>query len=207
MGHNGAVPTTSPRRRGPRPGAGPDTREAIASAARAEFAERGYAGATIRSIAAEAGVDPALVHHYFGTKAGLFQEVLALGFEPARAALPHMLHGPQDQAGMRIVRTFLSLYDDPAFREPVLALLRTAMTDPEVAAIVGRYLQDAMLPQVTHLAVGPDPQRRVALAMTQLVGVVLGRHVLGLDSLQGSVEDLAAELGPVVQRYLDGTHG
>jgi AcrR family transcriptional regulator len=203
---NGLVSASTPRRRGPRAGAGPDTRDAIAAAARAEFSERGYAAATIRSIATRAEVDPALVHHYFGTKSELFQGVLALGFNPVRVALPTMLAGPQPEAGARIVRTFLTLYDDPSFREPVLALMRTAMTDPEVAAMAASFLQEAMLPHVATLARGPEPERRVALAMTHLMGTMLGRHVIGLDALQGPVEDLVAQLGPVIQRYLDGTH-
>lgn len=203
---NEQVSTLPQRRRGPRTGAGPDTRDAIAAAARAEFSERGYAGATIRSIAARAEVDPALVHHYFGSKSELFQGVLALGFAPVRVAVPLMLVGPQDEAGARIVRTFLTLYEDPAFREPILALMRTAMTDPEVAAMAASFLQEAMLPHVATLALGPDPDRRVALAMTHLMGTMLGRHVIGLDALQGPVEDLVAQLGPVIQRYLDDTH-
>jgi AcrR family transcriptional regulator len=178
---------------------------AIAAAARAEFSERGYSGATVRSIAARAHVDPALIHHYFGTKAELFQAVLVLGFDPARAALPQMLAGPREEAGARIVRTFLSLYEDPQFREPIVALMRTAMTDPEVASIAATFLQGSMLPQVATVATGPDAHRRVALAMTHLMGLVLGRHVIGLDVLQVPIEDLVAEVGPVVQRYLDGT--
>ncbi|MCU0263421.1 MAG: TetR family transcriptional regulator [Candidatus Nanopelagicales bacterium] len=198
--------TSPPRRRGPRTGAGADTRAAIATAARAEFSERGYAGATIRSIAARADVDPALVHHYYGTKAELFQAVLALGFDPGRVAVPLMLDGPQQEAGARIVRTFLTLYDDPAYREPILAVMRTATTEPDVAAMAASYLQEVMLPHLSTLAVGPDPDQRVALAMTHLLGTMLGRQVLGLDSLQGPVEDLVAQIGPVIQRYLDGTH-
>jgi AcrR family transcriptional regulator len=201
------VTQPSQRRRGPRPGAGSDTREAIAAAARAEFAERGFAGATIRSIAARAEVDPALIHHYFGTKVELFQEVLALGVDPTSRVLPEMLDGPRDQAGERIVRAFLSAYEDPAFREPILAVMRTAMTDPEIAGLAGSFLQDALLARVASLAIGPDAQRRVALAMTGLVGTMLGRHVIGLAALQGPVDDLVAELAPVVQRYLDGTDG
>jgi AcrR family transcriptional regulator len=196
--------TETSRRRGPRTGAGTDTRDAIAAAARAEFAERGFSGATIRSIATTAGVDPALVHHYFGSKIDLFQAVLSLGANPASVVLPVILDGARERAGERIARAFLSAYEDPAFREPILAVMRTAMTDPEVAAMAGSFLQEALLPEVASLALGPDPQRRVALAMTHLTGTMLGRHVLGLAALQGPVEDLVAELGPVVQRYLDG---
>ncbi|MCU0283270.1 MAG: TetR family transcriptional regulator [Candidatus Nanopelagicales bacterium] len=196
----------APRRRGPRAGAGEDTREAIVAAARVEFAQHGFAGTTLRSIAARAGVDPALIHHYFGTKMGLFQAVLALGVDPTRQALPAMLDGPREEAGQRIVRTFLTMYEDPQFREPVLAVMRTAMTSREVAALAASFLQDTMLRGLVTLAVGPDPARQVALAMTHLMGTVLGRHVLGLAALQGEVDALVDELAPVVQRYLDGAH-
>lgn len=197
--------TRPARRRGPRRGA-PDTRAAIAVAARAEFAAHGYAGTTIRSIAARATVDPALVHHYFGTKAELFQAVLDLGFLPIRSTLPRMLDGPRDQAGERIVRTYLALFDDPNVRQPILALMRTATTDPQVAATMATMIQEILLPQLVGLAVGPDPRRQLILAMSHLAGTMLARYVLGLEPLQGSGEELVAELAPVVQRYLDGTY-
>ena len=179
---------------------------AIGMAARVEFAANGYHGATIRSIAARAGVDPALVHHYFGTKAELFQDVLELGFLPIRSALPAMLTGPREQAGERIVRTYLEMFGDPGIRQPILALMRTASTDPSVAATTAALIQEVLLPQLVVLAVGPDPRRQVVLAMTHLAGTMLGRHLLGLEPLQGPIEDLVAELAPVVQRYLDGTY-
>jgi AcrR family transcriptional regulator len=196
----------SGRRRGPRPGTAEDTRGAIAAAARGEFAERGFGGATIRSIAARAHVDPALVHHYFGTKMDLFREVLALDVDPVRTVLPTFLDGPREEAGERIARGFLTAYEDPAFREPVLALMRSAMTDPELARLAGSFLQEALLPAVTGLGLGPERERHVALAMVHLMGTVLGRHLIGLAVLQGPVDELVAELAPVVQRYLDGTN-
>jgi AcrR family transcriptional regulator len=196
--------TSVERRRGPRAGNPGDTRSAIAGAALAEFAERGFARATIRSIAARADVDPALIHHYFGTKAGLFEEVLALGYGPAREALSDVVAGPREHAGERMARAILTLAEDPAFRGQILAIMRTAMTEPEVAHQAGGYVQQALLPALATLALGPDPRRSVSLAMSHLVGLMLARHVLGLDALQGSVDDLVAEVGPVVQGYLDG---
>lgn len=200
---NGGV-STQPGRRGPRRGAGARTRAQIAAAARAEFAERGYGGATIRAIAARAGVDPALVHHYFGSKMDLFREVLALTVDPSTTVLPAILDGPREEAGQRIARVFLTAYEDPGFREPMLALLRSVTADPQIAALAGSLLQDALLPSVASLAVGPEPERRVALAMSHLMGAVLGRHMVGLAALQGPVEDLVATIGPVIQAYLDG---
>lgn len=193
-------------RRGPRPGTGRSARDDIAAAARAEFAERGFGGATIRSIASRAGVDPALVHHYFGTKMDLFREVLALDVDPVRTVLPEFLDGPREQAGARIARAFLNAYEEPSFREPVLALIRSAMTDGEIAMMASSFLQEAMLPAVTGLGLGPDRQRHGALAMTHLVGIVLGRHLMRLEALQGPVDELVAEVAPIVQRYLDDTN-
>jgi AcrR family transcriptional regulator len=200
------VQQPTPRRRGPRTAPGEDTREAIVAAARVEFAHAGFGATTMRAIAARAQVDPALIHHYFGTKMGLFQAVLALGIDPTREILPAVLEGPREEAGRRIAGTVLTMYEDPQFREPVLAVVRTAMTSQEVAAVAASFLQEVMLRGLATLAVGPDPERQVTLAMTHLIGTVLGRHVLGLAALQGDIEVLVDELAPVVQRYLDGEH-
>lgn len=200
--------TTEPaKRRGPRPEGAPEARASIAAAARAEFAERGFGGATIRAIAARADVDPALVHHYYGTKMDLFRQVVALDVDPVRTLLPAIAEGPREAAGERIARTILTAYEEPTFREPVLALLRSAMTDPELAKMAGSFLQDALLPAVAALCLGTDRERHAALAMGQLMGAVLGRHLIGLTALQVPLEDLVADLAPVIQRHLDGPGG
>lgn len=144
------------------------------------------------------------MHHYFGSKMDLFREVLALTVDPSTTVLPAILDGPREEAGERIARVLLTAYEDADFREPMLALVRSSTADPQIARLAGSLLQDALLPTVATLTLGPDPERRVALAMSHLMGVVLGRHVIGLAALQGPVEDLVATLGPVVQAYLDG---
>jgi len=106
-------------RTGRRPGDS-GTRAAILEAARASFAERGYDASTIRGIAGEAGVDPALVHHYFGTKEGLFAASMALPMTPGDV-LPGVLAGPLDDLGERLVRLFLAVWDEPAARRPLIA--------------------------------------------------------------------------------------
>src|SRR5512140_313481 len=100
-------------RRGRRPGA-PDTRAAILDAARSAFAEKGFGGTTIRGVAAEAGVDAALVHHYFGTKDDLFVAALELPVDPRQAIAPALVDGP-DGAGERLLRVFLGVWGDPAY--------------------------------------------------------------------------------------------
>src|SRR5262245_6863644 len=100
-----------PRRTGRRPGS-PDTPQTILAAAREAFGERGFDGASIRAIATSAGVDPALVHHYFGTKEQLFLETVQMPIDP-REFLPHVLAGGRDEVGVRLVTTFLRVWDSP----------------------------------------------------------------------------------------------
>ncbi|HEX2288832.1 MAG TPA: helix-turn-helix domain-containing protein, partial [Pseudonocardiaceae bacterium] len=99
------------RRSGRRPG-NQDTRQSILDAARAMFAERGFDGASIRAIATEAKVDPALVHHYFGTKDKLFLESMNMPLNPAEL-VPKALSGPREEVGERLVRLVLSVWDSP----------------------------------------------------------------------------------------------
>src|SRR6266566_170590 len=98
-------------RTGRRPG-NQDTREAILAAAREAFAERGYDRVSIRAIATSAGVDPALVHHYFGTKDQLFLATVDAPIDPGEI-LPKILAGERDELPERLVRTFLSVWDHP----------------------------------------------------------------------------------------------
>lgn len=197
--------STTPRRRGPK-GAAVDARADLLRAARQEFGSRGYRGTTVRAVASRAGVDPALVSHYFGNKEGLFRAALTVDVDISEL-VAGVLSGPRDQIGDHIVRQFFTLYDGTEFRASVLAMLRTAMTDPDTAGIMRAMIQERAAPALATAARGPDPTRQVMLAMTQLIGVVLGRHVVGLDPLRSAdIDELAAELGPVVQRYFDGTH-
>src|SRR4051812_44844115 len=111
-------------RTGRRPG-NQDTREAILEAARKAFAERGFDGASIRGIAGSAGVDPALVHHYFGTKDQLFLATIQAPFDPAQV-LPQIFEDGIDGVGERVIRAFLSVWDSPR-GAAAAALLRTAL--------------------------------------------------------------------------------
>src|SRR6266545_3836915 len=111
-------------RTGRRPG-NQDTREAILAAARATFADRGYDRASIRAIATSAGVDPALVHHYFGTKEELFLATVNAPIDP-REVIPEILAGSRDEIGERLVRMFVRVWDSPT-GTAAAALLRSAM--------------------------------------------------------------------------------
>jgi AcrR family transcriptional regulator len=195
---------TTPARRGPgRPADGGDRRTAIVAAARAEFAAKGYAAASIRGIAREAGVDPALVHHYFGTKEQVFVAAMELPFDPAER-LPEVLAGDPARLGERLVRLFVSIWDEPDFRAPMLGLLRSAMTGDQGATMLREFVGGALLGRVAAAVGNVDPLR-VQAAAAQMVGVVLLRHVVRLEPLaSASQEDLVALVAPVVQRHLLG---
>ena len=189
-------------RRGPgRPAdGGADRRQAILDAAREQFAKRGYAGASVRGIARVADVDPALVHHYFGSKEKVFVAAMELPFDPAER-LAAVLDGDVDGLAQRLTRMFLGTWADPAFRTPMLGLVRSAFTGEQGATMLREFVGTALLGRVA-LARGIDPLR-VQAAAGQLVGVVILRYVVRLEPLASATDDeLVALVTPTVQRYL-----
>ncbi|MGW0432662.1 TetR/AcrR family transcriptional regulator [Micromonospora sp. NPDC003197] len=192
------------RRTGRRPG-NPDTREAILVAARQAFAERGFDGASIRSIAAGAGVDPALVHHYFGSKDQLFLAALNAPFDPGEL-LPQITDGPPDEIGARLVRIFLGVWDSPAGAAGV-ALLRSAVGNEWTARLLREFaITQIMRRAAARLPIDPSQAPlRASLVVSQLVGLAITRYVLKLEPLASTKpEALVATVGPTVQRYLTG---
>ena len=190
-------------RRGPgrRPGTA-DTRGEILAAARAEFAAKGYDGASVRAIAREASVDPALVHHYFGTKEKVFVAAMELPFVPAER-LPAVLEGDPDGLAERLARMFFGMWADPTFRTPMLGLVRSAFTGEQGAAMLREFVGTTLLGRVAQ-AVGPVDPLRVQAAAAQLVGVVILRYVVRLEPLASASEDeIVALVSPALQRYLD----
>ncbi len=192
-----------PQRRGPgrRPGS-VDTRGEILAAARAEFAAKGYDGASVRGIARQADVDPALVHHYFGTKEKVFVAAMALPFDPAER-LPQVLAGDPARLGERLVRMFLQIWAEPDFRTPMLGMVRSAFTGEQGAKLLREFVGSALLGRVAQ-AGAIDPLR-VQTAAAQMVGVVILRHVVRLEPLASAdEEEIVALVAPTVQRYLVG---
>ena len=189
--------------RGRRPGA-PDTKAAILAAARHGFATSGYASTSVRAIAAEAGVDPALVHHYFGTKDELFLAALELPVDPRKVLLPAIAAGGIDGAAERMLRAFLSVWDDPEIRVRLVAVFRGVL-DAEGE----RLLRDGFLPVVLEpvgVALGIDrPELRMPLVASQIVGLIVLRYIIGVEPLASlSGDDVVEIYAPTVQRYLTG---
>ncbi|WP_296606604.1 TetR family transcriptional regulator [Nocardioides sp.] len=194
--------TQATPRRGRRPGA-PDTRAAILAAARELFAAQGYAGTSVRSIGAAAGVDGSLVHHYFGTKDDLFLAALELPVDPREMLADVVALGP-DGAGERMLRVFLAVWDDPELRLPLLGLARN-MLEPSGH----RLLTEGFLPAILQpigVALGVDrPEVRMPLLATQVVGLILMRYLLEVDPIASMpAEDVVAVFAPTIQRYLTG---
>ena len=194
-----------PRRARPgRPPGSTDARGRILAAARAGFGERGFDGTTIRDIAGRADVDPALVHHYFGTKQQLF--VAAMDFPvDLDEAIPRLLAGDDEHLGERIVRFFVSLWDGPTVRPLLTGLLRSATTDPVAAAMLRRMLAEGPLLAIATAIDRPDAQARAALVGSQLMGLALARYVVQVEPVaSASPESLAGVVGPAIGRYLTG---
>ncbi|HEV7186306.1 MAG TPA: TetR family transcriptional regulator [Blastococcus sp.] len=196
-----AVPS---RRSGRRPG-NPDTRDVVLAAARTAFAERGFDGATIRGIAADAGVDPALVHHYFGSKDKLFLAAVEAPADPADL-LPEVLSAPRDELGAAVVRLLLKVWDGP-MQPAGLALLRSAVSNEWTAKLLREFLVAKVLRKVVStLGFDPDVRAaRISLVASQIIGLVMARYVLRLEPLASATPDeVVAAIGPTVQRYLTG---
>lgn len=190
-------------RSGRRPGES-GTREAILDAARHVFAAEGFDGATIRKVAAAAWVDPKLVHHFYGTKHDLFVAAIDLPADPA-TVIDHLLAGSRRQLGERVTRWFLAVMADPSSGSRLEALVRTAATDAAGAAMLRQFLQTAILRPLAGRLDVPDAELRVALAHSQLVGLLLARQIIGVDALRDAEHDaLVAAVAPTVQRYLTG---
>lgn len=187
-------------RTGRRPGTG-GTRDKILGAARAQFARAGFEAATVRSIASEAGVDPALVLHYFGSKRGLFRAAVDFPLDPA-LLLPRLLEPGVNGLGERLVRFFLETWDSPAGR-PLLALIRSAVTSDDAALLLREFVSREVLARVARALDSDEPRVRVTLAATALIGLAMLRYVVKVEPLASApVDDIAALLGPTVQRHL-----
>ncbi|MBD8022556.1 TetR/AcrR family transcriptional regulator [Microbacterium gallinarum] len=193
----------APKRRRGRPRAGEsDARDRILAAAIEEFGGAGYDGATIRGIAARAGVDSALIHHHFGTKADLFGAVIDAPMRPD-LALPEILAGPRDEVGERIVRYVLETWEVPEARRRGVALLRTAIGNKLTTPLVAGFLSRELIGRIARTLDVPDAELRATLAASQIAGMLIARYVLRLPALaEASPDDIVERVGPTVQHYL-----
>ena len=187
--------------RGRRPGAS-GTREAIEAAARRQFAERGYERASLRSIASEAGVDSALIAHFFGSKQQLFVAAVEPPIAP-ELIVAQIVRGPRRGIGERLARTVLAVLEDPEARGQITGLIRAAATEPTAARMVRELITQRLLGPVASALGADQAPVRAALAGSQIVGLVMSRYVVGVEPLASlPAEDVVAAIGPTLQRYL-----
>ncbi|MEO3892230.1 TetR family transcriptional regulator [Nonomuraea sp. B5E05] len=191
------------RRTGRRPGTS-TTREQIVAAAAASFSSLGYDGTSMRQVAADAGVDPALVRRFFGTKEQLFSAVVTAVFQPGQA-VGMLLDGPRGKLGERLTHFVLGLLGDVESPGPLLGLVRSAATNEHAAGQIREFLAQDMLGSLTRKLGVDHPELRAALAAGQLVGLAIARYAVQVDALvSSSPDELARWVAPALQRYLTG---
>ncbi|PTT64168.1 TetR/AcrR family transcriptional regulator [Arthrobacter sp. HMWF013] len=201
------APTARPKRQGRRPGTS-GSRQVILDAAQARFAQEGYAGATIRKIAADAGVDASLVMQFFGSKDELFGAVMSITLSTL-SRFSEAFEGPEHSLGERVTRAFLQVWDgDPKDSEPLLAMLRSAISNEQASSQLREFIQarltEAIAPQLPHLQ---DTATRAGIASSMLIGLVVGRRIVKVPSLVSEdTESLVRYIAPAVQAILTGGH-
>lgn len=189
------------RSSGRRPGDS-GTREAIRAAAARQFAERGYDRTTLRSIAAEAEVDPALVAYFFGSKQKLFVEVVEPPFSPAEV-VPRLFAGDRESLGERLAEFVLTVLENENARQRVIGLVRAAASEPEAARLVREMFGREMVTRVAEALDVEDGQLRANLVASQVVGLVMARYVIAMEPIAAAPpETLRRALAPNLQRYL-----
>ena len=193
---------TEARKRGrPAAGSGPDQRERILAVARQHLAAKGFAGSSLRAIAREAGVDPSLIGHYFGDKAGLLVATMQLPFNPLEKILP-VLASDVEGLGVRLVTTFLGAWDP--HRDVFSALLRSTFGSGDPAAMPAvQVAQNIVVKGLQAKLSGPDADIRATLAASQVIGMATLRYVARLEPMASAPADLVARwYGPAIQELL-----
>ena len=193
--------TASVGRRGRRPGAS-TTRQAILDAARARFASDGFAATTIRRVAADAEVDASLVMQFFQSKNELFAAVMSIS-PNALSRLRTAFDGPADSLGERVVRAYLEVWEGAAQdSEPLMAMLRGAIVNDQARTQLREFIQARLLDSV-GLDTAEDAVLRAGLVSSMLVGLVVGRRIVGVPVLANADrEKLVALVAPAVHSVL-----
>ena len=195
--------TAGSGRAGRRPG-GPDTRGEILGAARKAFADKGFSSTSIRAVAREAGVDAALVHHYFDSKDELFIEAMAIPVDPRQIAAD-ILDGPREEIGRRIATVFLGIWESPEGQQRMKAIFRSVVTSDEVARLMREGITQMIIQPISRTLDVPDAHLRVSLAATQLIGAAMARYLVGLEPVASvDLATLIDRLAPVLQLHLTG---
>jgi AcrR family transcriptional regulator len=180
-----------------------DTRNVILATARRMFADTGYDKTSVRDVASAADVDPAMIRHYFGSKAELFRATMGWPFEPDDLA-DRILGGSRREIGERLTRVFFGAWERPESRAPLLAILRGAATHAESANLVRQFIQGQVYSRMAAGLAKPDAELRIDLAMSHLLGIAYLRHILQVEPIASTpVEELISRVAPVINTHLN----
>ncbi|MCW2799716.1 MAG: TetR/AcrR family transcriptional regulator [Aeromicrobium sp.] len=194
--------TEARRSRGrPRAGDSADTRTAILDAARSQFAAKGFRGASLRSIAQDAGVDASLISHYFGDKSRLLVATMQLPVNPVDKIRSVVADGP-DGLAERLLRTFLEAWD--AHREVFSTLVRTTLGSDDAQAPMLQLARNVLVASLREVLVGDDAELRASLIASQVIGMATARYVIKLGPLtEASIDDVVRLYAPALQQIID----
>jgi AcrR family transcriptional regulator len=188
---------------GRRPGVS-TTRQQILTAARESFAQHGFDGTSLRAVAGRAGVDPALVRRFFGSKEDLLVAALTATISPGQR-LQETLACPTENLGERLVDYFLTVWDEDPNQSVMLGMLRSACTNERAAELLRQFIAGQVLTALRQVLDPRDAQPRAALIGSQLVGLAIVRYVIPIEPLaSASADELRTLIGPTLQRYLTG---
>jgi len=189
---------------GRRPGAGTTTRATILQAARRRFSEHGFAQSSVRAIAADAQVDPALVMHYFGTKADLFAATLDLPIVPSEQ-LTALDDVDAEHLGEAILRMLAGVWAQPDRLEAWLGMVRSGIADPAFAELMREFIVKTLTEKIGPILDAPDLELRIGLVASQVVGLSIARYIVGFPLLASmTTDEMVAAVAPTLQRYLTG---
>ncbi|MEV6639091.1 TetR family transcriptional regulator [Amycolatopsis sp. NPDC051371] len=192
-----------------RPGrwrSGAESKQRILRTARELFDEHGYGATTVRAIATAAGVDPAMVFYFFGTKQDLFAAVAGMsGTVPP--AIDSIFAGGLDTIGERIVRTLVENLDK-SDRTPLVMLTRSAPTNPQSEALLREFIDREITDRIAAMLGTPDAALRAAMVNVQILGLTVARYIMRIEPIaSSSVDELVDRFGPLVQHCLTGRTG
>ncbi|GAA2208392.1 TetR family transcriptional regulator [Nonomuraea monospora] len=190
----------------PRPGrwrTGAESKQRILDAARALFGEHGYAGTTVRAVAARAEVDSAMVFYFFGSKQGLFAAAVEMSAQ-LPPAIESIFTGGLDGIGERIIRTLVESIDASG-RTPLAMLTRPAPTGDQSETLIREYIDREITSRVAALLGTPDAASRAGMVNVQLLGLTVARYIVRIEPIaSSSVDELVSRFGPLVQHCLTG---
>jgi len=188
-------------RTGRRPGPS-TTRADILEASRASFAELGYDRTSVRGVAARAGVDPALVHRFYGSKDDLLAAALTVALNPGER-IPELMEGDVGALGERVVGYFLSVWEQSPSREVLIGMLRSAATNERAAAQLRQFFGREVLGRIAARLGHEDAELRATLAGSQLLGLAMARYIIRFDPIASAEpQTIVATIAPALQRYL-----